>query len=120
MIVPIDLLAPILDDLLTLGQPNHPPRPWLGIYATEIEGRIVIVGLANRGPAERANLHPGDIVLAVAGNEVSELAGLFRRIWSLGHAGIEVPLLIYRDGRSFEVRVASGDRNRFLKGPSLH
>src|SRR5438067_2492665 len=120
MIVPIDLLAPILDDLLTLGRPNHPPRPWLGIYATEIEGRIVIVGLANRGPAERANLHPGDIVLAVAGNEVSELAGLFRRIWSLGHAGIEVPLLIYRDGRSFEVRVASGDRNRFLKGPSLH
>ncbi|HEX9324344.1 MAG TPA: S1C family serine protease [Xanthobacteraceae bacterium] len=120
MIVPIDLLPPILEDLLTLGRPNHPPRPWLGLYATEIEDRIVIVGLANRGPAERADLRAGDIVLAVAGTEVSELATLFRRIWSLGHAGVEVPLLIYRDGRTFEVRVRSGDRNRFLKGPSLH
>ena len=120
MIVPIDLLPPILDDLLTLGRPNHPPRPWLGLYATEIEDRIVIVGLANRGPAERADLRAGDIVLSIAGTEVSELAGLFRRIWSLGNAGVEVPLLIYRDGRTFEVRVRSGDRNRFLKGPSLH
>jgi S1-C subfamily serine protease len=120
MNVPIDLLQPILDDLLTLGRPNHPPRPWLGIYATEIEDKIVIVGLANRGPAERADLRAGDIVLAVAGTEVSDLAGLFRRIWSLGNAGVEVPLVVYRDGRTFEVRVPSGDRNRFLKGPSLH
>jgi S1-C subfamily serine protease len=41
-------------------------------------------------------------------------------VWSLGKAGVEVPLTIYRDGRTFEVRVTSGDRNRFLKGPSLH
>jgi S1-C subfamily serine protease len=120
MIVPIDLLPPILDDLLTLGRPNHPPRPWLGVYATEIEDRIVIVGLANRGPAEGADLRAGDIVLSVAGTEVSELADLFRQIWSLGQAGVEVPLLIYRDGRTFDARVRSGDRNRFLKGPSLH
>jgi S1-C subfamily serine protease len=120
MIVPIDLLPPILDDLLKLGRPNHPPRPWLGLYATEIENRIVIVGLAGRGPAERADLRAGDVLLTVAGTEVSELAGLFRKIWSLGRAGVEVPLLIYRDGRTFEVRVRSGDRNRFLKGPSLH
>jgi S1-C subfamily serine protease len=120
MIVPIDLLEPILEDLVALGRPNHPPRPWLGIYATEVEDKIVLVGLADRGPAERADLRAGDIVLAVAGEEVGDLAGLFRRIWSLGRAGVEVPLLMYRDGRTFEVRVASGDRNRFLKGPSLH
>ena len=55
------------------------------------------------------------IVLAVAGTKVSDLAGFFRKVWSLGKAGVEVPLMIYRDGRTFEVRVASGDRNRFLK-----
>jgi S1-C subfamily serine protease len=58
--------------------------------------------------------------LAVAGQEVKDLAGLFRKVWSLGRAGVEVPLMIYRDGRTFEARVTSGDRNRFLKGPSLH
>ena len=93
MIVPIDLLKPILDDLLTLGRPNRPPRPWLGLYATEVEDKIVVVGLATRGPAQTADLRTGDIVLAVAGREVSELADLFRKIWSLGDAGVEVPLL---------------------------
>src|SRR5207248_4936711 len=120
MVVPIDILKPILDDLLTLGRPNHPPRPWLGLNAAEIEDKIVVARVSNGGPARRANLRTGDIVLAVAGTEVSELAGFFRKVWSLGRAGVEVPLMIYRDGRTFEARVTSGDRNRFLKGPSLH
>lgn len=120
MIVPIDILKPILDDLVTLGRPNHPPRPWLGLNATEIDDKIVIARLSTGGPARRANLRTGDIVLAVADREVSDLAGFFRRVWSLGKAGVEVPLTIYRDGRTFEARVTSGDRNRFLKGPSLH
>jgi S1-C subfamily serine protease len=120
MIVPIDLLKPILNDLLTLGRVNRPPRPWLGLYATEIEDRIVIAGLAGRGPAETADLRTGDIVLAVGGAQVHDLAGLFRRVWSLGHAGVEVPVLVYRDGRTFEVKVESSDRGKFLKAPSLH
>jgi S1-C subfamily serine protease len=120
MVIPIDLLKPILDDLLKLGRRNHPPRPWLGLYATEIDDRIVIAGLAGRGPARRADLHVGDLVLAVAGEKVNDLAGLFRRIWSLGDAGVEVPLLVHRDGRTFERRIESADRARFLKTPRLH
>src|SRR5712671_853082 len=120
MIVPIDILKPILEDLLTLGRPNHPPRPWLGLNATEVDDKVVVARVSSGGPARRANLRTGDVVLAVAGQEVSDLAGFFRKVWSLGKAGVEVPLTIYRDGRTFEVRVTSGDRNRFLKGPSLH
>jgi S1-C subfamily serine protease len=120
MIVPIDLLRPILDDLLKFGKRNAPPRPWLGLYATEVDDRLVIVGLADRGPAERADLRTGDIILAVAGNEVHDLAGFFRRIWARGKAGAEVPISIYRDGNTMELRVKSGERDRFLKGPSLH
>ena len=51
MIVPIDLLKPILQDLLTIGRPNRPSRPWLGLYATEVGSNIAILGLASRGPA---------------------------------------------------------------------
>ena len=120
MIVPIDILKPILEDLLTLGRPNHPPRPWLGLNATEVDDKVVIARVSAGGPARRANLRTGDVVLAVADTEVSDLAGFFRKVWSLGKAGVEVPLTIYRDGRTFEARVTSGDRNRFLKGPSLH
>lgn len=120
MIVPIDLLTPIMNDLLTLGRPNHPPRPWLGLNATEVDDKVVVARVSNGGPSRRANVRNGDVVLAVAGQEVSDLAGFFRRVWSLGSAGVEVPLTVYRDGRSKELRVTSGDRNRFLKGPSLH
>jgi S1-C subfamily serine protease len=120
MVVPIDDLKPVIDDLLKFGKPNRPARPWLGLYATEVEDRIVVVGLAARGPAQKADIRTGDVILAVDGREVSELAATFRNVWSLGQAGVEVPLLIYRDGRTMEVRVKSSDRNRFLKGPSLH
>jgi S1-C subfamily serine protease len=120
MMVPIDLLKPIIDDLLKFGRRNAPPRPWLGLYATEVENRLVIVGLADRGPAKQADLRTGDIVLSVAGKEVRDLAGFFRRIWAQGQAGVEVPITIYRDGETMQVRVKSGERDRFLKGPSLH
>jgi S1-C subfamily serine protease len=120
MIVPINLLKPVFDDLLTLGRPNHPPRPWLGLYATEIENHVVVAGLAGRGPAKQANLQAGDLLLGVAGTEVSDLASLFRGVWALGSAGIEVPLRIHRQGRTFDVKLKSADRAQFLKRPRLH
>ncbi len=120
MIIPIDLLKPIVDDLLKFGRRNMPPRPWLGLYATEVENRLVIVGLADRGPAKKADIRTGDIVLSVGGRDVNDLAGFFRHIWAQGQAGVEVPVTIYRDGETMDLRVKSSERNRFLKGPSLH
>jgi S1-C subfamily serine protease len=120
MIIPIDLLKPVVDDLVKFGGRNMPPRPWLGLYATEVENRLVIVGLADRGPAKKADIRTGDIVLSVAGKDVNDLAGFFRNIWAQGRAGVEVPITIYRDGETMDLRVKSSERNRFLKGPSLH
>ncbi len=120
MVVPIDLLAPILDDMVTLGRVNRPPRPWLGIYATELAGNVVIVDFSSRGPGAASDLHSGDIVLSVAGRDVTDLADFFRSIWNLGEAGCQVPLLVHRNGRAFEVTVTSGDRRQFLKTPVKH
>lgn len=120
MVVPIDSLKPIFNDLIKFGRANRPARPWLGLYCMEVEDRIVIAGLAKGGPAQRAGLQTGDLVLGVAGTEVRELIPCFRKIWSLGQAGVEVPLLIWREGDTFEVRVNSGDRDRYLKAPRVH
>lgn len=119
MYIPIDLLKPILDDMLTMGQANRPPRPWLGVYAAEVDETVVIAGVAGRSPAAQ-KLRQGDVVLSVGGARVGDLAGMFRAIWSLGKAGVEVPMTIQREGRAIDVTVPSGDRNRFLKGPMLH
>jgi len=120
MIVPINLLAPIMDDMLTLGKPRHPARPWLGVYATEIDGRVVIANLAGNGPAAGVGLRLGDLIIAAAGGEVGGLAAFYRRVWALGAAGGEVPLRIYRDGKAFDVTVVSADRSDFLKSPVAH
>jgi len=120
MTVPIDLLHPILDDLRKFGRVNKPVRPWLGLYSTEVEDKIVIVGIAPKGPAARAELKTGDVVLAVAGENVSTLGSFYRKVWALGHAGVEVPLTLYREGVTFDVRVNSSDRAKFLKQPKMH
>src|SRR5260221_686638 len=120
MIVPIDLLGPILDDMLKRGRPNRPPRAWLGLYVAEAAKHFAVAGLAPGGPAERAGLQSGDLVLEVGGGKPVSLADLFRRIWKIGHAGVVVPVQVSRDGSTIEVRIISGDRNDFLKKPHLH
>jgi S1-C subfamily serine protease len=120
MTVPTDLLKPILDDLRKFGRVNKPARPWLGLYSTEIEDKVVLVGIAPKGPAARAEIKTGDVVLAVKCDKVATLAGFYRRVWALGQAGVEVPLTLYREGVTFDVRVNSSDRMKFLKAPRMH
>ena len=119
MFVPIDLIEPILGDLVRTGRSAEPPRSWLGMYTADREGRLVVNGLATGGPAERAGVHAGDLVVAVGGKRVSSLAELFRGIWRLGPAGTEIPLTLARGGGPVYVAVRSGDRNDYLKKPSL-
>jgi S1-C subfamily serine protease len=120
MVVPIDLLKPIRNDLMKFGRVNKPVRPWLGLYSTEVEDRVVAVGIAGKGPASRAEIKSGDVVVAVKGEKISTLAAFYRKVWALGNSGVEVPLTLYRDGVTFDVRLNSSDRAKFLKAPRLH
>jgi S1-C subfamily serine protease len=120
MVVPIDLLKPILDDMLTSGTRKGPVRPWLGMYVADNDQKLVVMGLANRGPAQRARIDTGDIVVAVNGAQVEGLADLYRKIWAMGDAGVDVPLTVLRDRRTVEVTVKSADRNTFLITPRMH
>jgi S1-C subfamily serine protease len=119
MFVPIDLLDPILDDLLKHGRAPGPPRAWLGMYTAEMADHLVVSALADGGPAERAGVHVGDVVVEIAGQKPSGLADLFRRIWALGRAGTEVPLLMSRRGQLLRISVRSADRSELLWKPSL-
>lgn len=120
MVIPIDLLPPVLDDLVKFGRPDKPPRPWLGLYATEIGERVVIAGVADGGPAEKAGVEIGDILLAVAGEKASALGDVWRRVWAQGAAGVEIPLLVERQDRVLEVRVKSVDRLLFTRARIVH
>jgi S1-C subfamily serine protease len=120
MVVPIDLLAAVLDEMATYGRVNRPARPWLGVFVTENDEALVVGGLADSGPAERAGVRPGDRILAVEGDQVSDLASLWRRVWAAGPAGTPIALQLARDDTELQVTIASADRARFLKAPRLH
>ncbi|HXA91617.1 MAG TPA: S1C family serine protease [Steroidobacteraceae bacterium] len=120
MFVPIDLLEPVLDEMITFGQPARPPRPWLGLYATELQGRLVVSAVTQGGPAYRAGVRAGDFVLEVAGHPIATLPDLFRSIWRVGPAGTEIPLTVVRGQATSQVRVRSADRNAYLMKPRQH
>ena len=119
MIVPIELLPPILESLAAGGH-DLPARPWLGVIAQEVDDKVMIVGTSPDGPARRAGLKEGDILLALDGQEVATLADFYRTLWALGPAGVEAPLTLNREGDVFDVGVTTRDRRRFLKSPRLH
>ena len=120
MFVPIDLLEPILEDLLTRGRASRTPHPWLGMYTQQAAGRLVVGGLAPGSPAERAGVQTGDLVLGVAGKRTASLADFLRKVWRLGGPGVEVPLILARQGDVLRLNLQSADRNDFLKKPRLH
>ncbi len=120
MIVPIDLLKPVLEDLRRFGRVNRPARPWLGLYSTEIDNKVVVIGISGNGPAARAELKAGDVILAVNGERVSSQAAFYRKLWALGAAGVDVPLTVHHEGVTFDVVLASTDRAKLLKTPRLH
>jgi S1-C subfamily serine protease len=120
MVVPIGLLTPIMKDLLSYGRVNRPARPWLGMLATEADDTIVVGSVTDNGPAEQAGVRAGDRVLAVGGEEITDLAGLWRRVWAAGSAGAEVRLRLMRDKTPVALTVRSRDRSSSLKSPKLH
>ena len=77
-------------------------------------------GVSPKGPASRAELRPGDLILAVRGERISSQLQFYRKFWALGPAGVDVPLTLYREGDTFDVSVKSSDRAKFLKAPRLH
>ena len=91
MVVPIDLLKPVLDDLMKYGRRNAPSRPWLGLYATEVENRLVIVGLADRGPPKSRFAH-GRHLLVSCRKRGPRPGGPVPPHRAQGQAGVEVPI----------------------------
>jgi S1-C subfamily serine protease len=115
MFVPIDRLKPVMADLLALGRPGTPPRPWLGIRAHEIEGHIVVLSVQPQSPAEKAGIEPGDLIVELDGDAVETLADLYRRLWAKGSAGVEAGLTLLDRRGPREVTVKTIDRYKYLK-----
>ncbi len=118
MFVPIDLVKPVLADLIAHGQRKGPPRPWLGLATAEIRGYLVVTRVSSDGPAEQAGVRQGDLVLAVGDKPVTSREQLYRTVWDLGAAGVEVPLTLLRGAEVLDVTLKSVDRAAYFRQPA--
>jgi S1-C subfamily serine protease len=115
MFVPVDVLKPILSDLVKTGQRSGPAQPWLGVSADEVQGHLLVTRVSPEGPADRAGVRTGDIIVGVGGDAVHSQAELYRSIWGRGAAGSEIPLRILRGDTVREVKVRSIDRVKYYR-----
>src|SRR6267378_1592014 len=115
MFVPIDLLKPILADLIEKGRRSGPARPWLGLATEELHGHLLVTRVSPEGPADKAGVKNGDIVVGVGADAVKSHEELYRRVWGLGAAGVEVPLKILQGADLRELRVRSIDRFQYFR-----
>ena len=119
MFVPIELLTPIIDEICLHGRRLAPPRPWLGMLVHDDQHDLTVVGVYRNCPADKAGLRPGDVIVGIDDEPVEGLANMFRRVWSLGSAGVEVPLNVLRNTEKMALTVRSGDRAGFQRKGTL-
>lgn len=115
MYVPIDLLPPIMADLLSKGRVGGAGRPWLGLNAEDVRGRIFVGRVTAGGPAQQAGLSANDIVVGVNGAQPRSLGDFYRKVWALGAAGVMVPLDVLQGTRVHRIDVKSINRHDHLR-----
>jgi S1-C subfamily serine protease len=115
MFVPIDLLKPILAEMIRTGRQKGGMRPWLGVSSLEEDGRIKVMRVSDDGPAAEAGLTPGDIILSMGGEKLETLPDFYRRLWAAGAPGVEVQLKVLHGTEIRDVKVKSIDRAQLIR-----
>jgi len=120
LFVPIDLLKPILEDLIARGKASGPVRPWLGVNAEEARGRLFVARVSPDSPADKAGLKSGDIVIGVGGEQVSSLEAFYRKVWGRGAAGVDVPVKVLQGAQVKDLTIRSIDRMEYFRNKSSY
>jgi S1-C subfamily serine protease len=115
LFVPIDLLKPLLADLIANGKSAARPRPWIGVITQEVQGNVIVTRVSPESPADSAAMRAGDVIVGLAGHPIKGQADFYHRLWAHGDAGVEIPLEVLREGRVEKILVRSIDRDAYFR-----
>jgi len=110
----------IKDGKVTRGWIGVEPRPLsaelaesFGIAKDKTSGQlpqgVLINGVLQNSPAAKAGIQPGDLILQVAGQGVSDVPEMLSRVAAL-QPGEAATVLLQRNGKNIELRVTPGTR----------
>jgi serine protease Do len=117
LFVPVNLLKPILEELLAKGRRRSNIQPWLGMTTELVQDRLLVVRVSKDGPAALAGVEAGDVVMSVGQDAISGQADFYSRVWKLGPAGTAVKLRLANSRGTKDVEIQSIDRFEFMKKP---
>lgn len=120
MFVPIDVVKPVLADIVANGRPTSKPRPWIGVNTQEVQGNLIVTRVSPESPAELAGLQKGDIIVGIGGQEVKGQRDFYTKLWSAGQAGVEVPIEALHGNRVQKYSVKSIDRDRYFRPKTVY
>jgi len=117
MSVPINLLKPILEDLISSGRRKSKIQPYLGISSDDSNNQIIVTRISDGGPAFQAGIRPQDIIVTINGSQVSDLKSFYQKLWKSGEAGITIELSVLRRGTIMNFSVKTVDRLDYFFTP---
>ena len=120
MFVPIDAMKPVLGDIIANGKLTAQPRPWLGVNTQEVQGNVIVTRVSPESPAEDAGLRKGDVIVGISGKPIEGQADFYSKLWSIGSAGVEVPLEVLKGNRIQAVNAKSRDRESYLRPNTVY
>ena len=115
MFVPIDVLKPVLGDVIANGRSTAKSRPWIGINTQEVQGNVIVTRVSPDGPAEDAGLKAGDVIVGVRGEQIKGQADFYTKLWKSGDAGVEIAVDVLKGNRIEKYSVRSIERDRYLR-----
>ncbi len=116
MFVPVDLLKPVLDEMVRTGGQPAAKRPWIGVNSLEEDGRVKVMQVNEESPAEAAGITAGDIILKVNGEPVESLEKFYGKLWGTGaQPSADVHLTVLHGVSLREVIVRSIERQQYMR-----
>jgi S1-C subfamily serine protease len=120
MFLPIDLLKPVVGELVAKGRVDAKPRPWLGVNTQDVQGHLIVTRVSPDSPAEAAGLTRGDLIVGIAGQPVQGQADFYMRLWARGDAGVEVPLDVLKGIKIEQYTVKSMAREQYYRAKQVY